>query len=267
MLAGDRSYAAGHFAFQVDGNSVGYATSVSGGPFKGKITTHNLGPDNIKKKHITTIKYEDITVEVGMGMSKGMYSWIKDALDKGHEDKDVKVIAKGFDVEVSDAHITKLAFPTLDASEKETALVVALSVEGKRKVTERKNKLPKKPAKAPALITVGSFRFEIDGVKCRVTKVEGLTIKMGTVKEKAKPAEFKIYVDAACASRLSGSASEKHAAARSARLKLLESKTGKVAAKVEISNVTFTHMQSAASESGKETFEVSVRGKSPQLSF
>jgi hypothetical protein len=41
-----------------------------------KVKTHvksgeSLGPDNIQRKHITTINFEPISVEVGMGMSRG----------------------------------------------------------------------------------------------------------------------------------------------------------------------------------------------------
>lgn len=33
----------------------------------------SLGPENIQKKSISTINYEPVTLEVGMGMSKGFY--------------------------------------------------------------------------------------------------------------------------------------------------------------------------------------------------
>jgi hypothetical protein len=41
-----------------------------------EIALHTRGPENIQRKNITTIHYEPITIEVGMGMSKGFYELI-----------------------------------------------------------------------------------------------------------------------------------------------------------------------------------------------
>ena len=42
-----------------------------------------MGPDNIQRKHIAGVKYEDFTLQVGSGMGKPMYDWIKASFDKG----------------------------------------------------------------------------------------------------------------------------------------------------------------------------------------
>lgn len=72
-----RSYAAGRFAFSIDGAFAAYIKKVQGGITKGELATHNLGTTNIQKKHLATITHETATLSIGLGMGKPLWDWIK----------------------------------------------------------------------------------------------------------------------------------------------------------------------------------------------
>ena len=118
-MAETRTYTGGRFAFMSDGGEMlGYVKKFQGGIIKGEVGTHQLGPALIQKKNLTTISYEDMTVEIGMGMSKGMYEWIQAAFDMGHIKKSGEVHALDFDMnsksvrEFINAQITEVTMPT-----------------------------------------------------------------------------------------------------------------------------------------------------------
>src|SRR5687767_9111502 len=120
-MANARSYSAGRFALMLDesGANAGYVKSVTGGNIKGEVAVHQLGPDNVQKKHLATITHEPFTVEVGMGMSRLFYDWIRASFDKGYVTKSGEMIAANFDYEAqsarvfNDAYISEVTIPAL----------------------------------------------------------------------------------------------------------------------------------------------------------
>src|SRR5258708_5658924 len=72
-----RPFGAGKFALELDGVIVGVLDDADGGrPFGDVIEVRN-GGDPIARKHIAGVKYEDITLTTGFGMSPAFYDWIK----------------------------------------------------------------------------------------------------------------------------------------------------------------------------------------------
>ncbi|NKB82723.1 MAG: hypothetical protein GKS05_12730 [Nitrospirales bacterium] len=122
---GDQSYAAGRFAFGIDGQSAGFIKKFSGGVIKGEVVTHDLGTSPIQRKHLATISHEPLTLDVTMGMGKGLWDWIQASWDKGFIQKNCELQACDFNHKVKavrvfqDAYIKKVVVPTMDSSSKD----------------------------------------------------------------------------------------------------------------------------------------------------
>ncbi len=185
-------YAGGRFGLVIDGSEfLGYVKSVSGGTIKGELSVHELGPDNVQKKHISTISHEPFKVEVGMGMSKGFYEWIRQSFDKAHVAKTGEVVACDFDYhaqsvrEFYNAHITEVTVPTLDGSSKEPAYMsVTLEPETIRYRKGDGAQITPKIAPATKKWLTSNFRLELGDLPCsRVAKIESFTWKQSLCKD------------------------------------------------------------------------------------
>ncbi len=185
-------YAGGRFGLVIDGSEfLGYVKSVSGGNIKGEVSVHELGPDNIQKKHISTINHEPFKVEVGMGMSEGFYEWIRQSFDKSHVSKTGEVVACDFDYhaqavrEFYNAHITEVTVPTLDGSSKEPAYMsVTLEPETIRYRKGDGSQITPKIAPATKKWLTSNFKFELGDLPCsRVAKIESFTWKQNLCKD------------------------------------------------------------------------------------
>lgn len=191
-MADGRSFTGGRFAFMTDGGEfLGFVKKFSGLNIKGELGTHQLGPSLVQKKNITTISYEDLTVEVGMGMSKGLYDWIRAAFDMAHMPKSGEIHALDLDLnsksirEFVNAQITEVTIPALDGSGKDPAYMT---------VKARPEKVIYKPgtgsqvtgkvAPATKKWLASNFRFELGDLPCqRVAKVDSFTWKMAVTKD------------------------------------------------------------------------------------
>ncbi len=124
--AGQRSYTAGRFALEIDGVNTGLVAGVDGGRLEGDVVLDTpVGGDLFQRKHIGGVKYEDFTVQVGSGMSKPMYDWIKASFDKGYVRKGGAILAADFNYKeksrstASTMSISALTVPALDGASKE----------------------------------------------------------------------------------------------------------------------------------------------------
>ena len=85
-----RAYVAGKFALEIDG-VLAALNSCDG--TSSDVIQDAVSADGIVRKHIAGVKYGDITVTCGAGMSKGFYEWIKASFDNGNVRKNGAVIA------------------------------------------------------------------------------------------------------------------------------------------------------------------------------
>ncbi len=180
--ADQRSYTAGRFALDIDGVSTGRLAGVDGGHSEGNVIVEDQQPgDNIQKKHIAGVKYEDFTVQVGAGMGAGMYSWIQDSFDKGPTPRHISIASydssgKEKSRRAASAAITSLTVPALDRSTKYEAYC-ALGLEVQGTVTNRPPQGTQFQAtgkRKPFLTQNGVF--EIDGIDTsRVATVDSFT--------------------------------------------------------------------------------------------
>jgi hypothetical protein len=190
-MATKRSYVAGRFACDLDGQVVGFVKSVSGGVARGEVVTHNLGTSNVQKKHLATIVYEPFTVEFGMGMSKGFYDWIAQSFRMEHARKSGEIISADFDYKAQasrvfyDALITEVTCPALDGSSKEPAyMTLKFEPETIRFEKRGGERIQGKIGPAQKQWLCSNFRIEIGDLPCqRVSKCDSFTWKQGIVKD------------------------------------------------------------------------------------
>lgn len=187
-----RAYVAGKFAVELDGvlSALG---SCAGGGTTSDVVEDPVGPDGIVHKHIAGVKYQDITVTCGMGMSKGFYEWMKASFDKGNVRKNGAVIAADFNykdqgrVTFTNALITEVGMPALDAASKDAAkMTIKLSPESTRQGEATGLEVPR--ASVQKKWTPANFRLKIDGLEkpcSRVSKIDGFTIKQKLIQDAA----------------------------------------------------------------------------------
>src|SRR5687767_14588979 len=91
-----RVYASGRFALELDGINAGWLQSADGGHATADVVNERMGPDRIIRKHLAGVKYEDFTIECGVGMSKAFYTWMKDSLDRRYTRKSGAIVAANY---------------------------------------------------------------------------------------------------------------------------------------------------------------------------
>jgi phage tail-like protein len=186
IAAANRSYATGSFGIELDGLSAGWVQSAEGGHATGDVVTEKIGPDRVVHKHLAGVKYEDITVNCGAGMSKGFFEWIKASFDLKASRQNGAVVMTSPSgqaesrLEFYNSLITEVGFPALDASSKEAcALTIKFAPEFTRYAKGSGKVEPKiatRAAQRPWLRS--NFRLQIAGLDCtKVNKIDGLTVR------------------------------------------------------------------------------------------
>lgn len=193
--ADKRAYTTGRFGMELDGQFSGWIQSMSGGNAVA-IAPNAVGTDQIQRKHIGGVKYEDVTVNCGTGMSKSFYEWIKASFENQFIRKNCAIVSCDFDyklrsrMELFNALVTEVGFPACDASSKDAAkMTIRFAPESTRMMTagnagsayqgSLKNNQVVQKKWLPA-----NFRLKIDGLDCtRVRKIEAVTAKFvsGTI--------------------------------------------------------------------------------------
>ncbi len=180
-----RSYAAERFAVELDGATTGVVRSVEGGAASADVVTEKLGPDGIRHKHVAGVKYDDIIITCGAGMSKSFYSWIADSFNRKYSRKDGAIVgsdhhlAEASRLDFFHALISEVGFPALDAGSKEAAyMTVTLSPEYTRRQRGKGSQLASSSPKAQKQWLRNSFHLDIDGLDCKmVTNVDAITVQ------------------------------------------------------------------------------------------
>jgi hypothetical protein len=125
MALDSRSYRSGAFAMTLGGSAPGYIRKCDLGKLSNEIIVHNLGGTIRQKKHAGKMKHDPIKIEVGVGMGKDLYTWIKNSFDGKYSRMDGEVLIANHNYEVMrrcefvNAMITEIGIPACDASGKE----------------------------------------------------------------------------------------------------------------------------------------------------
>src|SRR5260370_3841336 len=189
IAANHRGYAGGKFGIVLDGVTAGWVQSVEGGHATSDVVIEKMGSDNLQRKHIGNLKYEDIMLICGTGMSKGFYDWIKSSFDRQFLRKNGAIITTDYDykelsrLEWTSALITEVGFPALHAaSTNEDKMTLTLTPHTTRFETKSGSKLVAPDQKMQKKWLPANFRLKIDGLYCtHVNKIEALTLKQKVV--------------------------------------------------------------------------------------
>lgn len=267
----------------VDKTTVGTLRSAAGGSAVGTVVTQSLGAEGAVKKHIGSVAYEDLELEVDLSLDRSLYDWIGatwagkaprksgalSAIDASGNAKSTR--------EFHNALISETIFPALDASSKEPAfLTLLLAPERVSTVASSGGKAPGGSAKGKAWLA-SNFRLEIDGLDTsRVSRIEGLHFKQtlassGNAREPGKQAagiqleNLRITLAEAGADSwrswhedfvIKGNSGDK--SERSGRVLLLAANLKDELARIELSNLGLIALRPRASASGPSQLEAEL---------
>jgi hypothetical protein len=125
--AAERSYVAGRYVLDIDGERV-LAQSVKGCGVAADVIEQEANAEGIVRKHVSQPVYEPCVIDVApSGLGKSLYEWIRSTLDRKGGPKNLSILAADYAYKVragsqlSNAYLTKVTFPGPDASAKEPA--------------------------------------------------------------------------------------------------------------------------------------------------
>ena len=186
-LAADRSFVAGKFALELDEVFQGIVLSTDGGDAYADVIDEPPGVGGVIHKHIGQPEYEDIRIALDMNMESATYDWIKHCMDHSPERKNGAIIAADFNykelsrLSFSEALITEIAFPALDAASKDPAkMTLKFAPESTRRLKGSGATLKANTRKGQKTWLVSNFRISIDGLEAactKVNKIEALVVK------------------------------------------------------------------------------------------
>jgi len=191
----NRVYVSSRFALHVDGQSAltpGFVKSVDGGGITADVITVQTGKTTDLWRYSGKPKYEDFTIQVGMGMSRGFYSWIEAFFARKYDRRNGAIISANFNYQeqsrrvFENAMISEVSFPALDGADKNPGyLTVKLSPE---KVTYQPgdNHILKETFQnRQKMWKPANFAVSIGSMPCkRISKVEGFAVKQQILENK-----------------------------------------------------------------------------------
>jgi len=184
-MADQRTYTAGRFCCDIDGDNVGFLKKFSGLHMEGDIVANDLGPDNVQKKHLANMKWTPAKATIGIGMGKTMYDWIQAAFDKGYITKNGAFTSADFNykamsrLDFMNALITSVTVPKLDGSSKDAAYFdIEFEAEQVRWSKGGGEDIRGKIGPKQKAWLCSNFRVEISGLPCdRIASVDSFTWK------------------------------------------------------------------------------------------
>ena len=186
---GTRGYQTATYGLELNGTPMGSVESFEGGYATSDVVVEKVGADRIAHKHLSGVKYEEISITCGAAMSDGFYDWLKQTLNGSFTRQNGAIVTYDFNRnEVSrlsflNALVTEVGFPALDASSKDSA---TLSV----KLTPSSTKIDKANSSGKANFfnqkaktwLPSNFRIQIDGLDCtRVNRIEAIAVTQSLV--------------------------------------------------------------------------------------
>jgi hypothetical protein len=180
------SVVSGQFLLTLD-DQPALLKSFDGGNIKGEVVTVNMGPQQVALKHISTLTFEPFAIDVALSMGKPLAEWITASLNLSPTRKKGYVVSTSFDNKAqsyrhfSEAFITEITIPALDATSKESAYFTIrfqpeeiTYAKGDDAVIEGVVNTKQKKWLS------SNFRLRIGDLPCaRVMKVDSFTIKQG----------------------------------------------------------------------------------------
>ena len=185
--AAARTYVAGVYGLELDGQFVGPLTGFIGGNVTADVVSEPAGQDLIPRKHPGPTRAEPITVECGLPMARPFYDWIKASIEPGAKLPRRNGAVIEFDPSrkemgrrvFTNALITAVEFPSCDGSAKDPArLAVTFAPDSVRLAASKGTVFPNQ-ARQPWLRS--NFRLAIQGLEqatARVSSIEAIELKV-----------------------------------------------------------------------------------------
>lgn len=196
MTMYNRASVASKFALELNDTPGGWLHSAEGGHASSEMVVEKMGTDHLQRKHAGVVKYDDISLTFGTGMSRQLYNWVSASLKQDYKRYSGAIVTANFDhketsrLNFYDALVSEIGLPALDAASKDPAKM-SLKITPEYTV----NKFRKQPgdsiagkfpidAKKQKRWLPSNFSLRIDGLEqsCRqVSKIESLVIKQKNV--------------------------------------------------------------------------------------
>jgi len=172
----------------LEGTSVGTVAAFEGGNPVGVLADDEV-KDPYVHKHIAGVKYENVTLKMGLNMQPAAYEWVSSFLRGEMPRHDGAIVTTDGDLNMKrrmdfvNALITEIGLPALDAASKGTAtMTLKFQPESTRtKVVTGKFSGSPSPNK---LWSPANFRLTIEGLDCtRVNKIDAFTLKQNAIEK------------------------------------------------------------------------------------
>jgi phage tail-like protein len=178
-----RTYTAGRWAFDIDGQKVGFLQSCEGGNATGELVEHKGGAMPYNKKNITTIKYSPIKFSAGAGMGRGFWQWMEAALKLGVLYKNGAITVCDFNykaqrrMDILNMLMSKVTVPTLGGDSKENLYYqFECQSELVRWLKENAQDVKGDMGAKQKAWHCANFRFEMGGLPTKkLAKLEGIS--------------------------------------------------------------------------------------------
>jgi phage tail-like protein len=202
----NRPYQTMRYTLELDGVISGDIMSVDGGYPVGEVANEPLGSDNIQRKHISNVKYEDLVITVGTDMSSDLYNWINDTMTGKNPRKNGAVIYSDFNGQVTNrlvffnAMIKEISFPAFDASTKDAGKITLRLGCGYTQKSPSGGSVPKSFGSKNKRWMLNSFKLQIDGLDdavSRAYRIESIVISQKTSKNNTGSGKNAFYTETA----------------------------------------------------------------------
>ena len=172
LAAEQRTYAAGSFAWTLDGAPGGFVKSFEGGNIVGEVVQDPVGPSGITAKHVGKPKYEAGTLQLGITQPKSVQNWLSEAMTASPSRHEIAVTPVSYSGSTAGPQrvfaqsvISEVGFPALDGSSKDTGYIVVTFTPEAIQVRPGEAKPASVDQKAKNWLQ-SDFRLVIDGVDC-----------------------------------------------------------------------------------------------------
>lgn len=182
--AGPRGFAAGSFALELDGKVAGVVAAFQGGNVVADVVEFSSGDGLLPRKSLGELHYEEVIIQVGLGMDALLWAWVDDMLAGEASRRTGAILFLDTNqnvtrrLEFNRALLTEVSLPPVDAASKDAG---RLTIKFQPESTQLKpggGKLPSPAAAKQKLWQTSNFRLSVGSLPCgRVNKIEALTIK------------------------------------------------------------------------------------------
>jgi hypothetical protein len=185
-----RRFTPTHYALTLDGTPVGLLKSAEGGFPSAEVVKEK--PDGgLVKKHLGPIRYEDFTLQFGLGMDKALQAWIDETLEGKGSRRSGTVEAADATMKVQSvqefehALITEIGIPACDGASKDAAFLTLSFAPEFARTSPGGGAISKSTQTAKQKKWVASnFRFELGDLPTkRVSKVSAFTIRQSVAQD------------------------------------------------------------------------------------